>query len=173
MRAEVSAYLRDLRKFLARYGLQRFAASVDHAAVKAKDGQEYRRLLDQVVAHAKIIITKEMDGREIAVAQLVEAISFGDLGDTEYLEIIQPKPGASVDTTFWIQHIEVVHQLFSEIVAVARRQGMAVRDHQGHRTVDFEINNWQQEIKFSDRPIEDVLLEQLSKGESQIYFQRE
>lgn len=173
MRAEVGVYLRDLRRFLARSGLQGFTGKIDHVAVKARDGQEYRRLLDQVAQHAKIIVVKEIEGRQIAVAELAETIPFGDLGGTCYLEIIQPKQGASVDVTFWIQHTEFVHQPFAEVVAVAARQDIAVRDHQGHKTLDFGINSWQQEIKFSDRPIEDVLLEQLARGESRIYFQRE
>lgn len=174
LQAVVDAYTFCLQNFLDRYpGIaELFASPIDHFAIKT-DPQSYERLRGELIPQSKEPTEKYMNARRIGTFPLRRKLSFSNmLGDTNILELMEPRPGTKVDTDdiFKIDHAEFVCEDLEAAMAVLKANNIPFEppadDNLDHKTVVVVINDvvgW--EVKFTDKNLMQVVQEQFARGD--------
>ncbi len=161
-------YAEEAKLFFYSYGLANLVVDVpiDHVAVKALNTEVYKQYLDLYKPLCKRLSEEQVGPRFIAIAELNERLDAGNFGAVSTLEIMEPKPDAIATTHDLIDHIEILVEDLENI-----KQGLQSKDvlfkeqkNENHSAIVIEINEWGQEIKFSNRSLANIAEKQLANG---------
>jgi predicted metalloenzyme YecM len=162
-------YAEALAAFLQAHGLEELPMGpVDHAAVKAADAADFERalaLLQEAAAHTSYT---HLGGRRLAAIQLSQPLDFGAWGETDYLELMEPRPDRTTPGLTGFDHIELRVGPLNPVRAVLERKRVPFRfqEHDSHSSVVLRINEVGQEVKFTDVGLRGIVAEQIRTGES-------
>jgi predicted metalloenzyme YecM len=167
LQSEANTYTIDLENFLtANELIDLFAPPVDHLAVKLANTEEYESFIEYISIHASAINYIELNNRRIAYAHLIGEIQFGSLGATSYLEIMEPRPEKVGKDKVGFEHIEIINPNLDSIYQRVKAKNLQTEfyDNGFHKAVVLKIDDQGREIKFTDKPIKDVLMLEESQG---------
>src|SRR5687768_4003650 len=95
LQQQADTFTSSLQTFLKKYPQLTSAIEnhpIDHLAIKAYGTTDYELYLNSVIPDSESPVTyTPMDNRRIATALLKKPVSFSSFGETNVLEIIEPK----------------------------------------------------------------------------------
>src|SRR5690606_33504652 len=108
--------------------------------------------------------------RDIATAELYDALDVGTFGKATLLEIMEPKPDTIATTYDMIDHIELLVPDLEPIkLALADKDvEFKVQSNENHTAVVIPITEWDQEVKFTDRSLQDIADKQIAFGSAKL-----
>ena len=166
------AYAEEAKLFFYSYGLADLVIDlpVDHVAIKALDRKVYDQYLKTFLPLTTRMSFKPVGPRDIATAELSTPLDAGTFGAVELLEIMEPKPGAIATTHDLIDHIELLVPDLEPITKALKDKEVIykMQVNENHTAVVVEINEWGQEVKFTDRSLFDITEKQIAKGAAKI-----
>lgn len=132
----------------------------DHFAIKCANAEDYEETLDQVKNYLQPegMWEVEMDGRRLASAVLAGTILIGNTY-FRWVEIMQPRPGKELEKGF-VEHTEFVFMDGFEVqrvLGIRGVEGVEEQQNPGHKWVNVPIDAQGREIKFNDKPLEEVI----------------
>lgn len=167
LEGSIESYLADLRSFMREHGVvDLLRGSVDHVAFKAADYAHYSAIVGGIVSKSRLSSFTRMDGRQIATIELVAPISLGELGETYFLEIMEPKPEKVGRDLVGFEHIEIYNPDFEGIMRALRESGVNFEDggNDYHKTIVLKINEKGQEVKFTNGRLGEIVKRQTKDG---------
>jgi hypothetical protein len=145
---------------------------LDHVAWKASNSDNYESIIEAIKADSIKIVEVDLDQRRIAVATLTGPIALRDFGSTSSLEIIEPKPGRAGKDYAGLQHAEFQAPSLVSVwgwlnLEQNRRKIMPPKFERNihHEWVSLPMRGGQ-EIKFTNRSLAEMQLEQVTSGEA-------
>lgn len=168
--AFLAAFARKLANFQNRHGLGDFFArlQLDHLAIKMYDGAAYEQALRNIRPFCRHLIEANLDKRRITIAVLQEPLELPGFGKTQMIEIMEPRPHMVGKDIVGIDHVELLLKDLEEAASLMAAKGIKIGDGVNiyHHTVVVRINKKGQEIKFSNKPIETTLKEEMKAGDA-------
>lgn len=167
------AYSEEAKLFFYSYGLANLVLDVpvDHVAIKALNREVYELYLETYSPLAKRIFYEEVNKRDLALADLLQPLDAATFGTIPLLEIMEPKPGAIATTHDLIDHIELLVPDLEPVKATlaAKDVKFTVQSNDNNTTIVIPINEWEQEVKFTDKSLLDIANDQVAKGVAKIF----
>ena len=164
------AYSEEVKLFFYSYGLASLVVDVpvDHIAIKALDRKTYEEYLHIYLPLSKRLSFEAVGPRDIATAELHDALNADTFGNVSLLEIMEPKPKTIATTHDLIDHIELLVPELDPIKEVLESKDVQfkVQSNENHTAVVVEINEWGQEVKFTDRTLLDIAEKQIANGKA-------
>lgn len=166
------AYSEEVKLFFYSYGLADLVLDVpvDHVAIKALNRQGYEEYVKIYLPLSKRFSYEPVGPRDIATAELYDSLDAGTFGTVSTLEIMEPKPGKIATTHDLIDHIELLVPSLEPIQDALRNKDIEfkVQTNDNHAAVVIEINEWGQEVKFTDSPLVDIADKQIASGDAKV-----
>lgn len=159
-----TTYNHLLYQFLQDHNLSNlYEGPVDHLALKALDTPDYESYLNLIKPSCRERSYIEKGGRRLATAQLKIPISFGWLGKTAHLEIMEPKAGESGG---FFDHIELFRNNLSTVTRVLNHADITynLSSDPSHPTLVVKLSPNGPEVKFTNRRLFDIVKKELSQG---------
>lgn len=148
------AFAEEAKLFFYSYGLADLVIDlhIDDVAIKALDRKVYDQYIQIFRPLSKQISSIVVDDRELTSAELYEALDAGTFGKVSRLIIMEPKPNAIATTHDLIDHIELLVRSLDDIKTTLTSKDVRFTEQvNGHRkTLVTEINEWGQEVKFTE-----------------------
>jgi predicted metalloenzyme YecM len=169
LQTSADEYTAALKRFLDTQGLtEYFIPPVDHLAVKATDAQDYMHYMELILPFSEEISYVPLNNRRLATAKLTNPISFGELGETVYLEIMEPRPEKVGKDFTGFEHIELLCKDFNAVESVLKAKNIPYEmcENPEHRALVLKINDLGQEIKFTDKSLGQIVLNQVDRNEA-------
>lgn len=164
---EIIAYETAFNDFCNGYDLPKeWFKRPDHFAIKCADADDYQQtvaFLGKELVKPESLWEITMDQRKLASAQLASRVSLGDFR-FEWIEFMQPRPGKELEKGF-VEHTEFVFPDFFEVKRVLHQRGVGAdqyeeQGNEGHAWLNVVIDEAGREIKFNDKPLEQVVTEE-------------
>ncbi len=166
------AYAEEVKLFFYSYGLADLVIdlTIDHVAIKALNREIYERYLETYLPLSKRLSYSQVNDRDLATAVLYDPLDAGTFGHVSLLEIMEPRPGVIATTYDLIDHIELVVPDLNSVKTILAGKDVVFTEQANdqHKTVVIEINEWGQEIKFTDRPLQDIADKQIASGAAKV-----
>lgn len=142
------------------------APPVDHVAVKARDSVHYSEIVGGFLPKTTLASFTRMDGRQIATLELSSPIYLDELGETLFVEIMEPKPEKVGRDLVGLEHIEIYNPDLEGVMRVLDEKGVTYEDGGNlyHRTVVVKINEKGQEVKFTNGRLGEIVRRQTEDG---------
>ena len=166
---QARAYADTLADFIAKYELPMDWFKVtDHVAVKGRDADGFKEVVELFRPLAERIACIDMDSRRLATAQLKEPMAVGDFGTVGWVEIMEPRPEKVGKDVVGFEHMEFLFPDFDSIRTVLDEKKIAYEMEQnpGHHWVNIVINDKGQELKLNNRTLADVVPDELKEGKA-------
>ncbi len=161
LRTKLHAYTDEVKLFFHAYGLGDLVVDkhIDHVAVKALNRKEYEQYLEVYLPLCKRLSYEQVNDRDLATAELHDELDAGTFGKVSIVEIMEPRPNAAVTTHDMIDHFEVLVESLEDIKQILSDKGVEFTEQENpaHKTVVIAINEWEQEVKFTDRGLLDIV----------------
>lgn len=170
-REQVDKYARDLWVFADRFNVpQAWFDEPDHVAVKGADRADYERWVELFKPQSEQISAIDMQGRTVAVAKLVGPLTVGRFGQVSLVEIMEPKPERVGRDIVGLEHMEFHYPHLTEVqdYLSGKAVAWAMQNNDSHAWVNVRINKQGQELKLNDRPLAEIIPEELRSGQSYI-----
>ena len=144
---------------------------IDHVAIKALDRKTYEEYLKVYLPLSKRLSYSKVNERDLATAMLYKPLDADTFGKVSVLEIMEPRPGVIATTHDLIDHTELLVPDLEPIKQALKAKDVEfkVQTNDQHTTVVIEINEWGQEVKFTDRSLLDIAEKQIASGAAKIY----
>ena len=142
---------------------------IDHLAIKAYATEDYELYLKSAIPSSELPVTATaMDDRRIATALLKKPISLSSFGETNVLEIIEPKPAKAETADARFDHIEIRNPEFVEIEKSLKELNIAYTPYENpkHKALVIVINDLGQEIKFTNGNLAEIVKTELAEGKA-------
>lgn len=154
------AFAEEAKLFFYSYGLADLVIDlpIDHVAIKALDRKVYDEYIQIFRPLSKLMSSVVIDGRELTTAELYEPLDAGTFGKVRMLVLMEPKPEAIATTHDLIDHIELLVPSIDDIKTALKSKGVLFSEQSNalRKTQVTEINEWGQEVKFTELNSEDV-----------------
>ncbi len=168
----LSNYSEEAKLFFYSYGLANLVIDkpIDHVAIKALNRETYEQYLDIYKPLSERLSSARINDRDLATVVLQKPLEAGTFGSVNLLEIIEPKPGAIATTYDLIDHIEIFTNNLEEAASILKNKDVLFKEKSngGHNTLVIEINEWGQEVKFTDTPLGEIVDHELKAGSANI-----
>jgi hypothetical protein len=134
--------------------------------VKLKGPDAYEDFLSEITLSANSIEYIKINDRRIATAILNYKIQVGTLGQTSYLEIMEPRPEKVGKDKVGVDHIEIVNEDIDTVEQELKQKKIEYsRTNNGHHeAIILIIDKLGHEIKITNKSIEQVLQEESQQG---------
>ncbi len=166
------AYAEEAKLFFYSYGLAELVIDlpIDHVAIKGLNKEVYGKYLKMYLPLSKRLSYEPVGERDIAIAELEAPLNAGTFGTVSLLEIMEPKPDAIATTHDLIDHIELIVPDLKIIKDSLDWKEVEYKEqaNENHKALVIEINEWGQEVKFTDRSLQEIADTQIEKGEAKI-----
>lgn len=167
--SELEAYGEELEEFIDMFWLpQGWFGAPDHVAIKCADRSDFERTIRTFEDDAEQISAIDMDGRTLAAVRLASSVAVGSLGDVSWVEVMEPRPEKVGKDVVGLEHMEftfpdfgLVRDLLSE-----RNIPYEMQSNPSHRWINIVLNELRQELKLNDKPLSEIVEEELASGES-------
>lgn len=167
------AYTDEVKLFFHAYGLGDLVIDkqVDHAAIKGLNRKEYDAYVEAFLPISKRLSYEPVGARDIAVAELYDPFDCGTFGTTALVEIMEPKPGGAVTTHDMVDHFELLVLDLDAVMAILKDKGVSCerQANPNHDAIVVEINEWGQEIKFTDTSLLRITEKHIASGKALIH----
>jgi predicted metalloenzyme YecM len=154
--------------FFYSYGLANLVVdvSIDHVAIKALNRATYEQYLDEYLPLSTQVSFAHINDRDLATAILSTPLDAATFGKVPILEIMEPRPDAIATTHDLIDHIELLVSDLEPIKHALQSKDVEfrVQTNMNHTAVVIEINEWSQEVKFTDRSLADIAKAEIASG---------
>jgi predicted metalloenzyme YecM len=165
-------FAEEAKLFFYSYGLADLVIDlhIDHVSLKALNSEVYEEYVKTYLPLSKRLSFAEVNERRLATAELYEPLDAGTFGSVSILELMEPRPGAIATTYDIIDHIELLVPDLEKVKSVlsAKDVSFTEQNNDQHTTIVCEINEWGQEVKFTDRSLLDIAEKQIASGASKI-----
>lgn len=166
------AYSEEAKLFFYSYGLANLVLDlpIDHVAIKALNREIYEQCVQLYLPLTQRLSYAVINERHLATTVLLKPLDAGTFGKVSLLEIMEPRPGAIATTYDLIDHIELLAPNL-ELIKQALVDGeveFKIESNDNHTSIVIEINEWGQEVKFTDRSIGKVADEGLNSGSAKL-----
>lgn len=159
LQRDTGLYLLSLRDFFYLHGIKHLLGPIDHLAYKTADTGHFDYCLSclEPICVRSHFVT--MDNRKLATLELYKPINCEGLGETKLLELMEPRPEKVGKDFIGLEHAEIYHRNLAKIQKELEAQGVnyQVQKNPSHRTIVFPISRAGQEIKFTDRPLGEII----------------
>ena len=170
-------YNQDLEDFIGSNDLPEtwFTEGVDHFALKAYSPDDYERTVREINNFSSATAESYIQGRRIAAAQLMgefalkQDLMFGSSEMVRWVEIIEARPEHQSAEPVRLDHAEVyVPQGIIPMRRVLQRKGLYPVDEENrsHEWLSVMMKPYDKELKFSDKPLSQIVKADLSAGRS-------
>lgn len=170
---KLPVFAEEAKLFFHAYGLGNLVVDkpVDHAAIKGLNKDEYNQYLLLFLPLSKRLSYEDVGPRQIAIGELYEPLDCGTFGTVSTIEIMEPKPDAAVTTHDMIDHIELLTTDLQEVIHQLTDKGVEFswQENPAHNAVVVAINEWGQEVKFTDRPLQDIAEKHIAAGVAKVH----
>ncbi len=168
---QVGEYEQELISFVSRHELPgEWLAVPDHLAVKYANSDDYELGVKFWKRYAEQVSCIEMDGRRLATANLSGPMSVGAFGEVHYLEIMEPRPEKAGHDIVGLEHMEFYFPHFERVTPFLHKNNVdyTLQHNPSHRWVNIVINEAGQELKINDRPLADIVAEEVETWQAHI-----
>lgn len=169
LNAEIGEYVDAFTSFNEAYQLPRaWFNKADHFALKCSGPEDYQETLETIQSDIPVVDTIweiDMDERRLASVRLTGCVCLSN-SMFRWIEVMEPRSGKEPEEGF-LEHTEFfVPDLYKVYDALERRgvEGLALQGNGSHTWVNVPIDEKGHEIKFNDKPIEQVILEENEQG---------
>lgn len=136
----------------------------DHVAIKCADKTGYdseMQLWLPVAVQAQFV---EMNGRHLGSLLLSRPITAGNLGQVEWLEIMEPRPEKVGKDPVGIDHMEFIFSDFDAVASILNARGIAFERQRNpsHEWLSIVANG--HEFKLTSTPLAEVVMAELAAG---------
>jgi predicted metalloenzyme YecM len=171
LQQQANNFAQSLNQFLDNYPELKSLCNypIDHMAIKAHGKNDYETYINSVIQFSIPPITyTPMDQRRIATATLKEPIEFSHFGSATTLEIIEPKPEKAETADARFDHIEIRNPNFEEVEQVLNKLNIPYKPYANpkHKALVIVINDQQQEIKFTNGNLAEIVRQELNEGKA-------
>lgn len=172
LQRQADSFLSSLSTFLEKYPQLKSQIKnypIDHLAIKSFATEDYELFVESLKEYSQSLSYTPMDNRRIATAMLKKPIIFSELGKTNILEVIEPKPEKSEKTSARFDHIEIRNPNFEKIEKILKKLNIPYKPYANpkHKALVIEINDEEQEIKFTDGNLFEIVQKELTEGTAQ------
>lgn len=167
-------YRESLQAFLISNKLEVYGTDpLDHIAIKAKDTVQYESLIELLLPVSLQGSFVSMDNRRIATVDLEKPLRIGT-SDVQCIEIMEPRPEKVGRDYVGFEHAEIYSSHIAKIEEYAKEKGISYEAYtnDSHHAIVFQINDKNQEIKFTDATHIDVLRIEKEHGKLQLLKSR-
>lgn len=166
------AYSEEAKLFFYSYGLADLVVDVplDHVAIKALDRKVYEEYIQMYLPLSKRLSQEPVGPRDIAIAELYKPLDADTFGPVSTLVIMEPKPDTIATTYDLIDHIELLVKDLEPIKEALKHKDVSfkMQSNDNHTAIVVDINEWGQEVKFTDRSLVTIAEKQIASGAAQI-----
>ena len=181
LKAQANVYNARLDKFVAKNRLPQswFDQGYDHVAVKAYNLEDYRQIIEQFKVVSDRITEADLNHRQIATARLMGQFALGldlSVGPYVYLrnvEIMLARPNDQSQDLPVFDHSEIfVPRGLMPIRKVLDEKKIQFlpQSNKSHEWVSVVFDDDGDEVKFTDRTLEDIVEENIASGKARIIY---
>ena len=158
-------YTQSRSQFLESHDLDH-PQSADHLAIKVADSADYDAQLPQLLKMLSSAQYVNLNNRRICTGKLITPITLPGFSQTNFLEILEPRPSKVGTGVVGLEHVEfLVPDLDSvKSALVAKNILPEFHDNGHHRSLIVKFNNLGQELVYTNTPLEQVLVEEQKNG---------
>ncbi len=140
----------------------------DHAVVVAEDISDFQQLVD-TPQKEKVFRNLEADERFDVSAKIAGALSVGRVGRVEWVEIFEPRDIDQIAGMIGLLAVKFHYSHFGQVryIMGVRNIPYELSDHGDHAEIHVRFDNENNRFSLSNRPIEELTLEKIIKGEVQ------
>jgi predicted metalloenzyme YecM len=168
---EIKSYLGALSKFATLHQLpDEWFKTADHIAIKAKDEDDFVRLVQTFKPHSLQMSGVYMDNRRLATAQLNGGLNVGRFGQIGWIEIMEPRPEKLGKDVVGVEHMEFLFPEFdsAKLVLDSKKIPYQMEKNPGHEWINIKINSGGQELKLNNRLLAEAVKDEISSGTAYI-----
>lgn len=171
LKTEIQKYLITLFSFFRQNQLlDLLKGPVDHLAIKSANSQQFEIFLDSLKSFSESLSYVNLNNRRLATAILKNRYKFGDLGSSKILELMEPRPEKANRDFVGFEHIElrVSDSKLKSIVTQLKKSNLLLefQHNPAHDAAVVRINNSGQEVKFSNKNLQEIIHHELTSGKS-------
>lgn len=167
--SELEAYGEELEEFIDMFWLpQGWFGAPDHVAIKCADRSDFERTIRTFEDDAEQISAIDMDGRTLAAVRLASSVAVGSLGDVSWIEVMEPRPEKVGKDVVGLEHMEFTFPDFGLVRDLLSERNIPheMQSNPSHRWINIVLNELRQELKLNDKPLSEIVEEELASGES-------
>lgn len=166
------AFAEEAKLFFYSYGLAELVIDlpIDHVAIKALNREVYEEYTKMYLPLSERVSSSVVNDRDLATAVLNEPLDAGTFGRVQLLEIMEPRPNTIATTHDIIDHIELLVPDLKVIQSSLewKEVDFSEQSNDQHTCLVIEINEWGQEVKFTDRSLHDIADKQIASGDAKL-----
>lgn len=168
IRDTLGAYDSTYARFVEQHKLppQSWFSNPDHFAIKCADFNDYTETIETVQREFDVegMWQLKMDDRMLASTHLMGKVTVSG-AEFSWIEVMQPRPGKESEHGF-VEHTEFVHPDFNVIKSSLQKCGVefTLQQNSGHKWINVVMDEDGREIKFNDKSLADVVVEERSRG---------
>ena len=166
---QLDGYATQLEEFIDIYWLpQDWFAKPDHVAIKCADRTDFEDTVKELEEDAEQISCIDMDGRSLAAVKITGSIAVASFGEICWIEVMEPRPEKVGDDYYGLEHMEFTYPDFSLVRDILGERNIRyeMQSNPGHAWVNIVLNDEGQELKINDKPLSEVVTEELESGEA-------
>lgn len=177
IQAETATYFASLGAFLRCHKsllIHLTNCPLDHIAIKGRDKDHFEKYLKALVPVALRINLVEMERRRIATVILERPIPSLLFGQTNCLEVIEPKPEKTGRGFVGLEHIELYCPNLGAMAKLLKQENVTFKFQASpaHQTLVVLITSDGRELKFTNRSLREIEEEQTAKKQFFLFYQR-
>ncbi len=164
---QIEEYSKLLFNFLSQLNLLNILnGQVDHVALKAKDLVNYNSLVKQFLPNSISAQYVNLNNRKIFTSTLDFEIILPQIGRTNEIEVIEPRPEKVGQGFSGFEHIEIYLSDLSALQSKLNHHNIQhdYEDNGFHKAITVKLNSIGQEVKFTNTSLENVLKEEQKEG---------
>lgn len=140
----------------------------DNALVMAEDITDFQRLVE-TPQKERVFRNLEEEERFDVSAQIAGALSIGQVGRVEWVEIYEPRDIDQITGTIGLLAVKFVYSHFESARSIMgyRNIPYEIWDHGDHAEIHARFDNEDNRFVLSNRSLEDLTEERLRNGEVQ------
>lgn len=170
---QMNEYDHDLGKFIRSTGKTslehvplHWFMSPDHVAIKCADSEHYNAELAVYEARSVRMTEARLNNRRLAAGELRESLILGKIKQIKWLEIMEPRPEKLGNDIVGLDHIEFLVPDLKTVGHGLQEMNVAYKfeANDGHSWLSIRINELGQELKFTDKPLAQVVEGELREG---------
>jgi len=163
--AQVTAYAKSIESFRTNHSLpDAWFAAPDHLAIKCADSTGYEATVAEWLPKSAELYFVHLNGRRLASARLLAPIVVGNLGQVEWLEIMEPRPEKVGVDPVGVDHMEFGFSDFTAAASVLALKGIKSERQENPNHQWLSIIAGGREFKLNNRTLADVVAEEIASG---------
>lgn len=155
---QLAAYAQAIETFRLKHNLpDEWFAKPDHVAIKCADGADYVAEMRAWLPKAAQAQYVQLNGRRLGSLRLMQPMQAGNLGQIEWLEIMEPRPEKVGVDPVGVDHMEFVYGDYEAAAKVLEAKAVSYEPQGNPSQQWLSVEAGGREFKLTGKKLADVV----------------